>query len=96
MLNKIALVLALATALAGALRRLSEWHSRRPPCRKASAPPIITATARAEGLIQSSLHKSPAARRNAWPRRGGFQTRPCTGVRLLRLQPNSGLPEFGR
>jgi hypothetical protein len=34
---------------------LSERHSRRPLCRKVSAPPITTVTARAEGVIQILL-----------------------------------------
>ena len=53
MLNKIALVFA-PLSLAHC-RRLSERHSRRPLCRKVSAPPITTVTARAEGVIQILL-----------------------------------------
>ena len=75
MLNKIALVFALA----GALPAFVGTALAQATVRKVSAPPIITVTARAEGVIQILLSLLHSACRKIWSRRSGFQTRPYTG-----------------
>ena len=79
MLNKIALVFALATALAGALPAFVGTALAQATVPQGECTTNTTVTARAEGVIQILLSTTSSACRKIRSRGSGFQTRPYTG-----------------